>query len=105
MTKHQLIEEISRKTGIEQHIVARVVEAFMQTVRETMSKGIEIFMRGFGTFQIKKKAAKKGRNISLKSVLVIPEHYAPDFKPCKTFKALIKKSVNEQNRKASRRQS
>jgi DNA-binding protein HU-beta len=93
MTKADIINEISEKTGIEKLAVQTAVEAFMKSVRNNMAEGKNIYLRGFGTFLVKKRAEKIGRNISKEISVVIPEHYIPFFKPSKNFADRVKKNV------------
>ena len=65
----------------------------MQSIKNTMSSGQNVYLRGFGSFIIKKRAEKIGRNISMKQPVVIPAHYIPSFKPAKTFVSEVKVKV------------
>jgi len=65
----------------------------MDAVKETMSSGENIYLRGFGSFIIKHRAEKTGRNISKKTTIKIPAHNVPTFKPAKVFVEEVKKSV------------
>lgn len=85
MTKAEIVTEIASKTGIEKVAVQAVVESFMETVKETMVDGENVYLRGFGSFIIKKRAEKTGRNISKNTTIIIPAHNIPAFKPAKTF--------------------
>lgn len=85
MTKADIVKEISKKTGIDNATVLSSVEAFMEVVKETLINEEEIYLRGFGSFIIKKRAQKTARNISQKTTLIIPEHNIPAFKPSKSF--------------------
>ncbi len=93
MTKADIINEISEKTGIEKLVVQTAVESFMRVVRNNMADGKNIYLRGFGTFIVKKRAEKTGRNISKNTTVIIPAHYIPAFKPAKTFAEKVKKNV------------
>ena len=90
MTKQELINEISKKNGIEQATVSKVVEAFMDSIKDSMVKGNDVFLRGFGSFVITKRATKKARNISKNTSIIIPEHFVPTLKFAKVFKTKIK---------------
>ena len=85
MTKADIVNEISQKTGIEKATVLATVEAFMETVKDSLAGGNEVFLRGFGSFILKKRATKTARNISKKTTIIIPEHHIPAFKPAKVF--------------------
>ena len=93
MTKADIVNEISLKTGIEKIEVQVTVEAFMNEVKGAMASGKNVYLRGFGSFIVKKRAEKTGRNISQNTTLIIPAHNIPAFKPAKTFVSKVKKSV------------
>ena len=93
MTKADIVNEISEKTGIEKLVVQTAVESFMKTVRSSMIEGKNVYLRGFGTFLVKKRAEKIGRDISKNITVVIPAHYIPAFKASKTFTERVKKNV------------
>ncbi|MBE0646536.1 MAG: integration host factor subunit beta [Bacteroidales bacterium] len=93
MTKAEIVAEIASKTGIEKVAVQATVEAFMDSVKNSMINGQNVYLRGFGSFIIKKRAEKTGRNISRNTTLIIPAHNIPSFKPAKTFVTKIKNSV------------
>ena len=90
MTKQELINEISKSTGIEKLTVGTTIEALMETIRLSMSQDKNIYLRGFGTFEVKKRAKKTARNITKNTTIIIPEHFVPAFKPSKEFVAKIK---------------
>jgi len=92
VTKAEVIAEISQKTGIEKADVLITVEAFFKVVKDSMTEGNNIYVRGFGSFVNKKRARKVARNISKNTSLIIDEHYIPSFKPSKSFVAKIKGS-------------
>ena len=93
MTKFEIIEQIVASTGIEKPTVAATVEAIMETIRQNMIKGENIYLRGFGTFLLKQRAAKTGRNISKGTSVKIPAHMIPAFKPSKEFADKVKAKV------------
>lgn len=93
MTKADIVNEISEKTGIEKIAVQATVEAFMKSIRNSMTEGKNVYLRGFGTFVVKKRAEKIGRNISKNTTVVIPAHFIPAFKPAKTFSDRVKRYV------------
>jgi DNA-binding protein HU-beta len=92
VTKAEVISEIAEKTGVDKADVATTVEAFFNVIKESMSNGENIYVRGFGSFVNKKRARKVARNISKNTALIIDEHYIPSFKPSKTFLEKIKSS-------------
>ena len=85
MTKAELVNAIANKLGTEKNETQRIVEAFMQEIRSAMYNGDNVYLRGFGSFIIKTRAAKTGRNISKNTAIQIPAHNIPAFKPSKTF--------------------
>ena len=95
MTKADIINDIAEKTGIEKMVVQASVEAFMKSVKGAMGKGKNVYLRGFGSFIVKKRAEKTGRNISKNTTIIIPAHYIPAFKPAKTFTEEVKKTVKK----------
>lgn len=94
MTKAEIVAEIANKTGIEKVAVQATVEAFMESIKKSLSSGENVYLRGFGSFIIKKRAEKTGRNISRNTTIIIPAHNIPSFKPAKTFVIDVKKKVN-----------
>lgn len=90
MTKAQIIEQIVAQTGIAKPTVTSTVEAIMDTIKQTIVKGENVYLRGFGTFLLKKRAEKTGRNISKGTSVKIPAHFVPAFKPCKEFAGAVK---------------
>lgn len=93
MTKAEIVAEISNRTGFEKINVQTTVEEFMSVVKESLCKGENVYLRGFGSFVIKKRAKKTGRNISKNTTIIIPAHNIPAFKPAKEFVTEVKDSV------------
>lgn len=93
MTKADIVNRITDKTGMEKSDVQAVVESFMKEVRNSLETGENVYLRGFGSFIIKKRAEKTGRNISKNTTIIIPAHNIPSFKPAKTFVESVKKKV------------
>ena len=91
MTKAEIVNEIANKTGFEKNQVQTVVEAVMTSVKGSLAKNDNVYLRGFGSFIVKERAEKTARNISKKTTIIIPAHKIPAFKPCKTFVNSIKK--------------
>lgn len=77
-------------TNVDKSQVSSTIEALFVVIKKSMSEGENIYIRGFGTFHNKKKAQKIGRIISRNTSVVIPEHYAPKFKPAREFKLKVK---------------
>jgi DNA-binding protein HU-beta len=93
MTKAELVSAIAQRTGIEKATVLGTIEEFMSVMKETMSKGENVYLRGFGSFILKRRAEKIGRNITKNTSIKIPAHYIPAFKPARPFSNEVKKKV------------
>ena len=91
MRKADLINQIAEKTGIPKIDVLVTLEAMFKEVKDTLAQGENIYIRGFGSFITKKRAAKIGRNIKKNVAVHIPEHFIPAFKPAKEFVQEVKK--------------
>ncbi len=91
MTKAEIVNEIAKETGIDKVSILRTVESFMENVKDSLAKGDNVYLRGFGSFIVKQRAQKTARNISKNTTIVIPAHQIPAFKPAKTFFESVKK--------------
>jgi DNA-binding protein HU-beta len=91
MTKADIVNEIAKSTGVDKLTVLSTVEAFMDTVKKSLAEDENVYLRGFGSFIVKKRAQKTARNISKNTTIIIPEHSIPAFKPAKTFTLSVKK--------------
>ena len=85
MTKAELISQIAKSTGVEKSEVLSIVTAYMESIKKSLEEGENVYLRGFGSFIVKKRAEKKARNISQNTTITIPEHNIPAFKPAKVF--------------------
>ena len=85
MTKADIVNEIAKKTGIDRVTVLTTVEAFMNSVKDSLDREQNVYLRGFGSFILKKRAEKTARNISKNTTLIITEHNITDFKTAKSF--------------------
>lgn len=90
MRKADLVNQISEKTGIPKVDVLITLETMFKEVKESLANGQNIYIRGFGSFITKKRAAKIGRNIKRNTAVHIPEHFIPAFKPAKEFVQEVK---------------
>ncbi|MDR0560709.1 MAG: integration host factor subunit beta [Prevotellaceae bacterium] len=95
MTKADIVNEVSKSTGVEKITVQKTVEAFMDAVKIALSKNDNVYLRGFGSFVIKKRAKKTARNISKNTTIIIPEHFIPAFKPAKMFVTKVKNTIKK----------
>ena len=90
MRKADLINKISDKTGIPKVDVLVTLETMFKEIKSSLASGENLYVRGFGSFIVKKRAAKIGRNIKKNIAVAIPEHFIPAFKPSKEFMKEIK---------------
>ena len=90
MTKADIVSEIAKSTGVEKVQVQAIVEAFMDSIKTSLTQQNNVYLRGFGSFIVKKRAKKVARNISKNTTITIPEHNIPAFKPAKSFAAKVK---------------
>ena len=91
MTKADIVNEISKSTGIDKASVLETVEKFMEIVKDSLTNDENVYLRGFGSFIIKTRSQKTARNISKNTTIIIPEHKIPAFKPPKVFMDQVKK--------------
>jgi DNA-binding protein HU-beta len=94
MRKADLVNAISEKTGVAKVDVLVSLEELFKEIKSTMQSGENVYIRGFGSFVIKKRAKKVGRHIKKGKSIEIPEHYIPSFKPAKIFTEQVKKNVH-----------
>ena len=85
MTKADLINEIAISTGYDKTTIGIVVESMMEKVKKSVAGGENVYLRGFGSFITKVRAAKVAGNISAKTSVHVPEHKIPAFKPAAEF--------------------
>lgn len=101
MRKADLVASIAEKTGVPKVDVLVTLETFFTEVKDTLASGENVYIRGFGSYVIKKRAKKIGRHIKKNKAIEIPEHYIPSFKPAKIFIDQVKDNVdslpNEEN--------
>ena len=90
MTKADIVSEIAKSTGVEKVQVQAIVEAFMESIKTSLTQKNNVYLRGFGSFIVKKRAKKVARNVSKNTTITIPEHNIPAFKPAKSFAAKVK---------------
>jgi DNA-binding protein HU-beta len=94
MRKADLVTSIADKTGVPKVDVLVTLETFFTEVKDTLSNGENVYIRGFGSYVIKKRAKKIGRHIKKNKAIEIPEHFIPSFKPAKVFVDQVKENVN-----------
>jgi DNA-binding protein HU-beta len=93
MTKADIVANISDQLGLEKNEVQATVETFMQEIKSSLESGDNVYLRGFGSFIVKTRAEKTGRNISKNTTIKIPAHNIPAFKPAKIFIEGVKQNV------------
>jgi len=93
MRKADLVAAISEKTGVPKVDVLVTLEYFFTEVKDSLAGGDNVYIRGFGSFVIKKRAKKVGRHIKRNVAIEIPEHFIPSFKPAKVFVDQVKEKV------------
>jgi len=93
MTKSDIVYQISKNTGIEKLVVLKTVESMMETIKQSLGEGKNVYLRGFGSFIVKQRAEKTARNISKNTTIIIPKHNIPAFKPADSFVEKIKTNV------------
>ncbi len=91
MTKAELITEIALKTGFDKKSINVIIDGFTEGVKSNLSKGENVYIRGFGSFVTKTRAAKVARNITREISIAVPEHKIPSFRPAAEFKEAVRK--------------
>ena len=87
MTKAEIVNEVAKQTGMDKTEIQKVIESFMECIKDSLAKGNPVYLRGFGSFIIKHRAEKAARNITQKTTMTIPA-----FKPAKVFVASVKEN-------------
>jgi DNA-binding protein HU-beta len=98
MTKAEIVNEVAKATGIEKVTVQTVVEATMESIKASLIRDNNVYLRGFGSFINKERAQKAARNITRQTTMTIPAHCIPAFKPSKSFAAAVKESVKPKSK-------
>lgn len=93
MRKADLVAAVSEKTGVPKVDVLVSLETFFKEVKDSLADGENVYIRGFGSFIVKKRAKKIGRHIKKNVAIEIPEHFIPAFKPAKVFVEQVKDNV------------
>ena len=92
MTKAEIVNEIAIRTGLERTAIADTIDNFFVVVKKSMVEGNNIYLRGFGTFELKERKTKVARNIKKNTSLVVPANIVARFKPSKDFAISVKGS-------------
>ena len=93
MTKADIVKNKTAQTGVDKTDVQMIAEKFMDEIKNSLQNNNNVYLRGFGSFIIKTRAEKTGRNISKNTAVIIPAHNIPAFKPSKTFVKSVKQNV------------
>ncbi|OPZ94662.1 MAG: DNA-binding protein HU [Firmicutes bacterium ADurb.Bin419] len=91
MNKTELVNSIATKSGLNKKNSEAALNALIASVEETLEKGDKVVLVGFGTFEVRNRAARKGRNPQTKKEITIPASKAPVFKAGKGLKDIINK--------------
>jgi len=102
MTKSEIVNEIAVRTGLEKTAIADTIDSFFMVVKNSMVNGQNIYLRGFGTFELKLRKTKVARNIKRNTSLVVPAHYVARLKPAKEFAVQVKDSKELSKRLSSK---
>jgi DNA-binding protein HU-beta len=94
MTKADVVSAVAKSTGLDRASVSTVVESFMEQVTASMIEGKNVYLRGFGSFVVKKRAKKAARHIKKGTTLIIPERHVPTFKPSQYFAENLRKNLD-----------
>lgn len=90
MTKAEIALRISKETGLEKTQVLPVIEGFMDAVKESLGRGENVYLRGFGSFIVRRRAQKIARNITRNTAMIVPAHNIPAFRPAPAFGKMIR---------------
>ena len=93
MTKAEIVSKVSNNLGLDKNEVLATIENLMEEIKSSLNEGENVYLRGFGSFVVKERAEKTGRNISKNTAIIIPAHNIPSFKPAKTFVEDVKMNV------------
>jgi len=86
MTKAEIVNKIAKNSGLDKAAVLTIVDELMESIKGSLASGESVFLRGFGSFILKERAAKTARNITANTTLIVPAHNIPFFKVSKEFK-------------------
>lgn len=93
MTKADLVEEIATQTGVSKNHTAVIVDGLLDSICRALSEGSHLEIRGFGTFKVRERRARRARNPRSGTEVMVPAKLVPVFKPSKELKALISDGV------------
>ena len=91
MNKTELIQDVAEKSGITKKGASDAVEAVLSSIADVLANGDKVTLVGFGTFEVRERAERKGINPSTREEITIPATKVPAFKPGKSLKELVSK--------------
>lgn len=89
MTKNELADALVGKTGLSKSDAITAIDGLIEAAKDAFVRGSNIYLRGFGTFRLEQRAAKKARNIKKGTIVNVPAHCVVKFKPCNELKELV----------------
>ena len=98
MREADLVNAIAEKTGVAKVDVLVSLETFFSEIKDSLAEGENVYVRGFGSFVLKKRAKKIGRHIKENKPIEIPEHFIPSFKPSKVFTDQVKSQLTKKGK-------
>ena len=93
MTKLEIVNEVSKKTGLTKVETELVLEAVINSIKKSLSRGEKVDIRGFGTFLIKIRESRIARNPATNELIKLDRRYLPYFKVSKLFKNYVNKEI------------
>lgn len=90
MNKKELVDKVTKKAGLKKKDVKKVVDMVFETITDALAKGEKVQLVGFGSFEVRKAASRKGVNPQTKKPITIPARKVPKFKPGKALKEKVK---------------
>src|SRR5512137_356592 len=89
MTKAELVEEVANQTGVSKNHTALIVDEMLEAICRALSEGRHLEIRGFGTFKVRERRARRARNPRSGTEVMVPAKIVPVFKPSKELKAMV----------------
>jgi len=90
MNKKELVDKVAKKAGLKKKDVKKVVDTMLESINDALAKGEKVQLVGFGSFEVRKAAQRKGVNPQTKKPITIPARKVPKFRPGKVLKEKVK---------------
>ena len=90
INKSELTKEVAERAELKQNVAEKVIDALIGSIKDNLAKGEKVQIIGFGSFEVRNRAARKGRNPQTGETLTIPATKVPAFKPGKALKDAVK---------------